>query len=150
VDWEPTTVSTSDDARNYAMFLSDFAGFLASNGGYLVTADVATWTNFWNYTDLSLYAFPNLHKVITMSTYTDSITAFTKALNKAVTSFDPVTQLGVGLASLNLTDNSPFTDFDLLERFTMIKQSGVLEVDIWDMPINFTQWRPFLQDFLNN
>jgi hypothetical protein len=74
---------------------------------------------------------------------------FEKALVQAVQEID-IQKLGIGLETVNDDNNNqPFTNQELQERFDLIKQNDIQEVDIWDMPIPQSFW-PYLHDFINN
>lgn len=59
-------------------------------------------------------------------------------------------KLGVGLETINEDDNdTPFTPAELTERFNLIEEMNVQEIDIWraSLPDN---WWPFIKSFLNS
>jgi hypothetical protein len=155
LDWEPTgsddpTVApvTEADAQAYAAFIDKFSRELHKHG-ILLTVDIATWVtapglpSIWNYTAISHSA---VDRAISMGTYTSSDSSFTSQLQLLTSSF-PLSRLGVGLQTVNASDNSPLSDDALAFRFKAIAAAGAREVDLWDMPIpdNFL---PFLHEFV--
>jgi hypothetical protein len=46
-----------------------------------------------------------------------------------------------------MRQKKPFTAAQLAERFNLIAQHGIDEIDIWDMPVP-QAWLPLLEKFL--
>lgn len=141
IDWEPTTEPVPQDAVDYANFLNTFSNAMHAQG-IKVSVDAATWNPIWNFT---LLAQTSLDRVITMGTYTGSPDSW---LNQLETAIDQVgiEKLGVGLETVNPNTNQPFTQEEMEWRFNEIEKRGVLEIDIWDMPVPQLWW-PLISDF---
>jgi len=143
VDWEPTVGGTEQDAIDYANFLTYISRKL-HQFGLKVTVDIAHWNQIWNWTLLSNSEVDNL---FLMDTYTGNFTYFEKYLSKAVNTIDEK-KLGIGLESVNDDNhNLPYTEEELKERFNLIKQYDINQIDIWDMPIPDIWW-PFISEFV--
>ena len=82
-----------------------------------------------------------------MSTYTGNFTTWQKMFPKA-TSEIPLDKLGVGLQTLNTDTKKPYTNQELQERFKIISQHAIQELDVWVMPIP-DNWWSFLDTFVN-
>jgi hypothetical protein len=76
-----------------------------------------------------------------MSTYTGNFTSFKNSFTRAMASFS-VKQYGCGLESINesVKPNKPFTYQEILDRFQIIQDAGVMEIDIWRTPIPDNWW----------
>ena len=49
---------------------------------------------------------------------------------------------GVGLETVNDDNhNLPYTEQEIAERFNLIYQNNVQQIDIWDMPIPANWWK---------
>lgn len=114
--------------------------------GKKLTADVAGWSVVWNYTAL---AQTSLDSIITMSTYTGNFTSFQNALRHALNDL-PLSRYGCGLETINesVKPNKPFSDKEISDRFKLIVDAGISEVDLWRMPIP-DNWWPFLTAFVS-
>lgn len=113
--------------------------------GLTATADVAGWSPIWNYTAL---AEASLDRFITMSTYTGNFTSFKNSLSKALASF-PLSRYGCGLDTvIEGKFTKPFTYKEMYDRFVMIVESGVTEIDIWRTPIP-EYWWPLLEAWVS-
>ncbi len=142
VDFEPTTNATAADARGYAFFLQKFASAMSASGLEL-NVDVANWSAIWDYNTLGS-ACPSVTSFITMGTYADALSSFYHQFDLAATAF-ALPQLGIGLASVNLTDSQPFRPSDLQPRFDKIVQAKVPTLGIWDMPLDMDLWGSYLK-----
>eukprot|EP01006_Ploeotia_vitrea_P060021 TRINITY_DN75169_c0_g1_i1.p1 TRINITY_DN75169_c0_g1~~TRINITY_DN75169_c0_g1_i1.p1 ORF type:complete len:291 (+),score=129.49 TRINITY_DN75169_c0_g1_i1:3-875(+) len=138
IDWEPTSRNaTLEDAQQYAAFLDRMAQQLKQRANLRVTVDISSWSNIWhNWTALADTA---VDRVITMSTYTNNFTTFSTNVKRGVDQIG-VDKLGVGLASYNLATNQSFSLAEVKERFALIAQLDVQEVDIWRAPIPAAFW----------
>jgi len=141
IDWEPTTEGTNQDAIDYAHFLTTLSNALHAHH-IKVTVDIASWSNIWNFTELSK---STVDKVMDMSTYTGTFATFLAQLNKAVNSFR-LDMLGIGLETVDTVTKKPFTNAQLAIRFAVIRKNNIQEVDVWDMPIPSNMW-VYLDDF---
>lgn len=144
VDFEPETSDvTSDDAQNYANFLTAFATALHNAGPFTLSCDAASWTPFFNW---GLIAASGVDKIMTMDTYDSNFTFFqTQLLNES--SVVGMDKLCVGLESENPNTGNPFTLDEMTQRFDLIKQVGAKEIDIWMTPIPDLWW-DLIADFL--
>eukprot|EP01114_Cavostelium_apophysatum_P018627 TRINITY_DN5809_c0_g2_i1.p1 TRINITY_DN5809_c0_g2~~TRINITY_DN5809_c0_g2_i1.p1 ORF type:complete len:288 (+),score=52.48 TRINITY_DN5809_c0_g2_i1:70-933(+) len=142
VDMEPTAGATEEDAQNYAAFLSEFADALHAIDKKL-TVDIANWNPIWNWT---LISQSSVDRIFLMSTYAGNFTAFEKYLKQAVNEIDPQ-KLGIGLETIDDDTNEPFSEAELQERFQMLAEYDIQEIDLWrtPIPLNFC---PFIEDFL--
>jgi len=137
VDWEPTVAGTAQDARDYANFLTTFANALHKEN-LKVGVDVATWNPVWNYTLLSLSSVDRIHL---MATYTGNWNSWQTAFKKALQEIN-IAKLGIGLETVNNANSSkPFTPEQMQQRFQMIMQHNIVEVDIWRTPIPADWWQ---------
>jgi len=142
LDWEPTVNGTAEDALNYAVFLNS-AALKLQEKGMLLTVDVATWNPIWN---LSAIAATNVNRMMFMSTYTGGWTTWQHMLDIAVSKIG-LEKLGVGLDTHNPGTKDLLTEAQVRERFSALSKAGVLEVDIWAMPLP-DYWIPILQEFV--
>jgi len=138
IDFEPTDEANEEDAAEYAIFLTKFADALHDNGKFL-SVDIASWNTFWNF---ELLGSTTVDKIITMDTYAENITYFQYGLEKALT-YIGIDHLGIGLDC----EGTNLSDEELQERFDLITQYNVKEIDIWDMPIPDNWWQ-FLNSFI--
>jgi len=145
IDFEPTGDDIDDnDAYIFASFLDEFADVLHEKG-ITLSVDVATWSPFWNY---SLLAATRVDKVISMDTYVAEFDLFTSRLIYGVNTVG-IQKLGIGLETVNDNNGQPFTTQELEERFQLIQQFNIQEIDIWEEPLPDNFW-PFLKEFLSN
>jgi len=145
VDWEPNTEATQEDAINYANFLSQFATTLHKIHKKL-NVDIASWNTVWDWNLLSQSKVDNL---FLMNTYTGNFDEFKKSLEEAVEEID-ILKLGIGLETINEDNhNQPFTDAELKQRFKLIEQYHIQEIDIWRSAIP-NNWWPFIDSFLKS
>lgn len=144
LDWEPTDNVTADDGLAYASFVEVFANQLHA-AGLQLTVDMATWGPIWNYSAL---ANTSLDRAVSMGTYTGTDTSFTKQLDLLVDAFGGA-RSGVGLMTVNATDNSPLSFDEMQWRFQLMRDAGVEEVDIWCSPVP-ENWWPLLHAFKHN
>eukprot|EP01119_Soliformovum_irregulare_P021167 TRINITY_DN6997_c0_g1_i3.p1 TRINITY_DN6997_c0_g1~~TRINITY_DN6997_c0_g1_i3.p1 ORF type:complete len:220 (+),score=44.55 TRINITY_DN6997_c0_g1_i3:76-735(+) len=140
LDFEPTDDATSQDASDYAKFLTTFANELHRHGKKL-TVDVASWNPLWNWT---LISESNVDKVYLMSTYTANDASFKKELFFATRDIS-ISKLGVGLES---DTKPPLTEAQLEMRFKLLEELDIQEIDIWRTPIPDSWW-PHLLKFRN-
>jgi len=139
IDFEPTGAATEEDAAQFAVFLTKFADALHSNGK-LLSVDVASWSEFW---DFHLLGQTSVDTLITMDTYTGNVTQFQWGLERALKYFGP-DKMAIGLdTEFNLTTTQ------LNSLFEVISQYDVNEIDIWDLPIQ-DNWWTFINSFVNN
>jgi hypothetical protein len=133
---------------NYAIFLTTFAKALHQVDKKL-TVDVASWNPIWNWT---LISNSSVDGIFLMDTYTGnagampqsvsfgthsfagSFDTFAQRLDKALNQID-INKLGIGLESINPNTNQPFSDQELEERFQLLQEFGVQQIDIWDAPV---------------
>eukprot|EP00698_Gefionella_okellyi_P004960 TRINITY_DN14572_c0_g1_i1.p1 TRINITY_DN14572_c0_g1~~TRINITY_DN14572_c0_g1_i1.p1 ORF type:complete len:325 (+),score=54.21 TRINITY_DN14572_c0_g1_i1:30-1004(+) len=139
VDWEPTVAGTQTDAIAFAEFLSLFADSLHAVGRKLTVA-TGSWNPVWN---MTLMAQTTVDKFLTMQTYANNFTVFEADLIKAVEVYG-VNRLGVGLCTC--CGPEPLSTDAIAQRFQVIKQYNIQEIDIWDEPI-FDNWWPFINAF---
>ncbi len=118
--------------------------------GKQLTVDVGRWSQVFNYPALAATA---LDRILIMDTYCSNFTTFQERLVSAVRDVG-LAKLGVGLSTLNLNTNQPFSAAEIAERFELVSAVGVSQIDLWLMPIpdannNMgTSWIPFLSKFL--
>ena len=145
VDFEPENGDppTADDAAKFAEFLTNFANKL-HEGGYILTVDIASWSDFW---DFDLLGKTTVDRTITMDTYCGKYETFLQRLDKVLAAV-PLEHLGIGLMTTNPNNDQYLTDAELTERFASIKEHNINEVDLWSVPLpdNFI---PYLKDFLS-
>mmetsp|Transcript_25773 Transcript_25773/g.43000 ORF Transcript_25773/g.43000 Transcript_25773/m.43000 type:complete len:300 (-) Transcript_25773:169-1068(-) len=141
LDWEPTDGVTVDDGNDYAIFIDKFATSLHV-AGLVLSVDVATWTDIWNYTAISASA---VDRAISMGTYTSSDSSFSSQLDLLVTNFGPL-RSGVGLETVNASTEQRMSLDEVSWRFQQIEMSGAMEVDLWKMPIP-PLWWPLISDY---
>jgi len=139
VDIEPLG-GTEQDAIGYANFLNEFANALHQHNKIL-TVCTATYDPFWNYT---LIGQTNVDKIFTMSTYAGSWTGFQNAVQYAVQTI-PLDKLAVGMMTVG-SNNTPFTDDQLEQRFQLLANNKVQYIGIWCAPIP-TNWLPFIKAY---
>jgi len=147
VDFEPTVNGNQQDAIDYANFMTTFADALHQNG-FILTMDISSWNPVWNWTLLSE---SDVDKIMLMSTYTGNFTTFQKYFQRALQEID-INKLGIGLESINPNTNQPFSLAEMQERFSLIMQSNIHEIDIWDTPIpeKPVNWWPLIKQFVNS
>jgi len=138
LDFEPTTTGTSEDASNYARFLSTFASEL-HHINKILTVDVANWNAVWNLTEIS---HSKVDRIFTMDTYTTNLTTYQRVFKRDVEQVNNMEKLGIGLQIYS------FSDEEIKERFDMITKYDVREIDIWKMGIP-DNWWPFIDSFLS-
>lgn len=141
IDWEPTAKATSRDAADYAQFLSLFQKKL-NERGFSVSVTFASWNNIWNWTELADAKL----SVAMMSTYTGNWTLWQKALKRALSTFS-ITNLIVGLQSIDPNTGGPLTQQQLTERFDSLRVHNIENIAIWRAPIP-EPWLPFIQSFV--
>ena len=64
LDFEPNDATSEEMAQKYSVFLSRFTAALRANGLEL-TADIASWNTFWNFTVLANSTIDHLHQMDT-------------------------------------------------------------------------------------
>ena len=134
VDWEPAHGDpTEEDAVAYARFLDRLVEELP---GTKITVDISSWSKLWNWTVL---ADTKVHRVITMSTYANKLSTFSRYLERGMSTFGRA-QLGVGLSTLNLATNETMKEDAVRQRFQLMREYSVQEIDIWKMPIPDFWW----------
>jgi len=139
IDFEPASNATTEDAVNYAKFLTQFANELHAIG-FKLSADVATWSYFWN---LPLLSNTTIDKLMYMETYVTNQTLWVSEFQTG-TSQITNNKLGVGLeCNLFVPQN------DLEIRFQYIAQASITEIDIWETPIP-ANWWPFIEQFASS
>jgi hypothetical protein len=87
-----------------------------------------------------------------MSTYTGDWTVFQQDFalaHQTWSSIGKLDHLGIGLETVNPDNNQPFTESELTERFELITQNGIQEIDIWSTPIP-ENWWPHIEKFVNS
>jgi spore germination protein YaaH len=141
VDFEPTVNGTLQDAKNYVIFLSKFADALHQIGKKL-TVCIASWNAVWDWKGIGT---SGVDKVMVMSTYVVKWDLWQKFFLQAVNEI-PLKVLGIGLQS---DVRPPLTNEQLSQRFKMLKQYNVQEIDIWRTGIPQIWW-PFIAEFVHN
>jgi len=136
IDFEPAANATAEDAVNYAKFITNFANELHAIG-FKLTADVATWSYFW---DLPLLSNTTIDKLMYMETYVTNTTLWEIEFQKGITQIVN-SKLGVGLEC-----NLYVSTEDIEIRFQYINQANINEIDIWETPIPQSWW-PFIEKF---
>jgi len=144
IDFEPTVGIEKEDAVAYVQFLNKFADVLHANG-IEVSVDVATWSVLWDWPALNL---SNVDKIMVMSTYAGDPDTWKKYFDLALAEISP-NKLGLGLQTVNPNTNQPLSRQELEYRFSNILPSTVVEIDIWDSPLE-NNWWEFLARFVNN
>jgi len=143
IDFEPVYGVTVQDGVDFAAFLNTFAVALHVYEMTL-SVDVASWnTNFWNF---SLIAATAIDYVITMDTYEAGWKQWLHDFDHALETI-PIKKLGIGLESTK-PSGQPWTEEDLFRRFQSITASQVIQIDIWDLPINNSMWS-FISNWTN-
>lgn len=144
VDFEPTATATPEDAQKFAEFLTQFAASLHQIDKKL-TVDIASWNPIWNWT---LISNSQVDRMFLMNTYTGNFTWFQHFFEEAIKTID-INKLGIGLESINPNTNLPFSNNDLQQRFDLILNNNIQEIDIWDAPVPDNFW-PFIDQFINS
>ena len=107
------------------------------DAGFQLTVDVALWSPIWNLTAIGM---TSIDRVISMGTYTSNLTTFASQLQRSAAALGPravgAGVYGVGLASIHLDTNKPWTQPELQARFDQIAAAGVTAVQVWKMPID--------------
>lgn len=67
-------------------------------------------------------------------------------LERAVTEIG-IEKLGIGLERINPDDDQPYSNAQLQERFELISNYRIEEIDIWDLPIPQNFWQ-FIDTFI--
>ncbi len=142
VDFEPTKAANSTVAMEYCRFLTDFADALHSEGKIL-TVDVATWNQFWNFSALGNTTTDILYD---MGTYASPSIDFASALEYAAMEI-PLSKLGIGLITVNVNNGSILANYSVSARFQFLESYNVTNVAVWDMPLN-SYWWVYLSNFL--
>ena len=157
LDWEPVFSEgaghqlplTETDAQQYAKFIDEFATKLHQEG-FKLGVDIASWSSgngsppIW---DFSAIAQTAVDRAISMSTYTANDELFAENLDALVGAFGKE-RSGVGLMTVNATDESPLSTEELQYRFDLITKAGVTEIDLWRMPIPPNFWQ-VLENFVS-
>jgi len=144
VDFEPHENILPTDAIAYADFLNKFANVLHSHG-LEVSVAIDKFSAVWNWTAL---AATNVDKLMVMSTYAGNPNTWLENFNQAIAQI-PMNKLGIGLQTVNPNTNIPLSDQELQYRFTNIMARGILEVDIWDIPLG-DNWWSFLEKYIQS
>eukprot|EP01102_Stenamoeba_stenopodia_P008513 TRINITY_DN2453_c0_g2_i1.p2 TRINITY_DN2453_c0_g2~~TRINITY_DN2453_c0_g2_i1.p2 ORF type:complete len:113 (-),score=25.43 TRINITY_DN2453_c0_g2_i1:344-682(-) len=110
-----------------------------------LSVDVASWnTNLWNFSRIANTA---VDFVMTMDTYGSNFTQWQHDFQFAVQNIPP-NKLGIGLESTH-PDGRPWTNTELQERFQMIAEYNIQQLDIWDLPLSDSMLS-YLQTFMNS
>lgn len=147
LDIEPTESKDCQpgDADAYATFINAFADAAHANG-MILTVDTASWCSIWNHTLLNA---TRADYIVSMDTYSSSVTGFTNAINRLLTYYAPE-RLIAGLPDRNWNNgNRDFTDDELKQRFDLLKAKNVNKISIWSMPFPENWWK-FVDEFINN
>jgi len=134
IDMEPETGVVAADGPKYTAFLDNFAVAMHVLNKTL-DVDIASWGPLWDFAALAKTRVDVFH---TMDTYASNFTTWTARFNKAVQAF-PLTRLGIGLESRR-PEGGEWSAQDLQQRFDMIKNAGIKEIDIWMIPIGEPLW----------
>jgi len=140
IDFEPTATATTQDASDYANFLT-YLGNKLHTQHRLLSVDIATWNPIW---DWDLIGKASVDIVMTMSTYTRNDTIFDSMLKKGLASIG-TKKLGIGL---ECDLNPPLNLNQLRKRISSLQQNGINEIDIWKMRIP-DMWWPDIERFIN-
>ena len=147
VDWEPANnvpiKPNETDAQNYAKFLDYFSKEMHAINKTL-SVDVATWSKIWNFTAITM---TSIDYVIPMNTYTDNYDTWMNNLNYDIKYIDNNSKLVIGLSTLNLSDDQPFTQQQLQMRLNQLKQDNIDKIAIWRIPLQ-NVWYQLLQGFV--
>jgi len=141
VDFEPEggEAPTYDDAVKYADFLDRLAKALHGEG-FILTVDIANWSNLWQD---DLLAKTAVDRFITMQTYTLNLDDF-KYIVKYRLAHYGTSKFGVGLYTGN-----GFSAADIKARVDFVLECDIDTIAIWDTPIP-ADWAPYMKDFLSN
>ncbi|EFC35845.1 predicted protein [Naegleria gruberi] len=141
IDFEPIRNDiTTQLAPNFVKFLNRFADSLHLVGKKL-TVCIASWSFFW---DWNLLSESRVDKIITMDTYAARAEQFDSAFKKAVTTI-PIRKLGLGLMI-----DSRVNQTELGRRISMIENSGIDEIDVWQYQDVPEFWFNELEKFVKN
>jgi len=141
IDFEPEggEEPTYNDAVNYANFLDKFAKSLHAEG-FILTVDIAQWSNIWQDDLLSETA---VDRFITMQTYTLNLDDF-KYIVKYRLAHYGTAKFGVGLYTGN-----GFSAADIKARLDFVRDCDIDTVAIWDTPVP-SDWAPYMKAFVND
>jgi len=121
--------------------LQTFAIYLKKYGKFKLNVDIATWSNFWNFTALARQSL--VDKFLTMETYTTNISRFDSNVKKMIQYFG-TTRTGIGLDSnINGFSNGTYT-----HMLNTLNKYKINELDIWhDEVVASNEFWKFLYDF---
>jgi len=141
IDFEPEGGEdpTYDDAVQYANFLDKLAKALHSEG-FILTVDIAQWSNLWQD---ELLAQTAVDRFITMQTYTLNLDDF-KYIVKYRLAHYGTAKFGVGLYT-----GMSFTASDIKARLDFVRDCDIDTIAIWDTPIP-SDWAPYMKEFLSD
>ena len=141
VDFEPEggKEPTYNDAVQYANFLDKFAKALHAEG-FLLTVDIAHWSNLWQD---ELLAKTDVDRFITMQTYTLNLDDF-KYIVKYRLAHYGTAKFGVGLYT-----GAGFTAADIKARIDFVRDCDIDTIGIWQTPIP-SDWNPYIKAFVND
>jgi hypothetical protein len=135
LDWEPTAGCEDQDAIDYANFIDTFAIELHAHD-LLLTVDIASWSNIWNYTAISQ---TNVDRAISMGTYTSNDDSFISQLDMLYDSFG--SRSGIGLETVNASNEEELLPLNEVKfRFDSITAKKIAEVDLWRSPVPDGWW----------
>jgi len=140
IDFEPEDgdPATYDDAVQFAKFLDMFAKALHDEG-FILTVDIAQWSNLWQDELLSQTA---VDRFITMQTYTLDIDDFKYIVKYRLANYGA--KFGVGLDTL-----VGFSAEDIKERLDFVRDCGIDTIAIWEAPVP-SDWAPYIKQFVND
>jgi len=139
IDFEPDNNVTAADSITYARFLDTFAQALHAEG-FVLAADVATWSPLWNYT---LLGQTSVDTIVTMETYTNKFDWFEQQVQFAVSTLGA--KAGIGF-------DTDITGTDKLDAFLkVLLANNCSNVDLWhDSALIASPWFTFLEQFLSS
>jgi len=141
IDFEPEGGEdpTYNDAVNYANFLDKFARALHAEG-FILTVDIAQWSNLWQD---ELLSQTSVDRFITMQTYTLNLDDFKYIVKYRLANYG-VSKFGVGLDTW-----VGFSGEDIKARLDFVRECGIDTVAIWATPVP-SDWVPYVKEFVNS
>jgi len=140
IDFEPEYGSepTYQDGVQFANFLDKFAKALHKEG-FLLTVDIAQWSNIWQD---ELLSDTDVDRFITMQTYTLNLDDFKYIVKYRLAHYG--SKFGVGLYT-----GGGFSAEDIKARLDFVRECDIDTVGIWDTPIP-SDWAPYMKAFVND
>ena len=142
-------VPTADDALAFAILLNITADALHSRTpSVLLSADIATWTKFWDY---SVLDHTRVDYLCDMESYNADFAFFQNQVTFAMSHISPEKYV-CGLSTTHESgpnQGKPFNTSELEWRFDFLKSKGVQKIAMWDTPLPLL-WMPFLKAFVED